>query len=104
MRQRARPSAPDHALSVLTRATSAWIVEKTARSTLPTGMPEDQHCRAHQAVRDRNHRITARRRDELGLKVWWRGQHAADDDATAYHDGATQVRRAYSRNEVRERR
>ena len=51
-------------------------------------MPQNQHCRTHQAVRNRNHRIAARRGNKLGLEAGWRSQHAADDDAAAYHDRA----------------
>ena len=71
---------------------------------VPACMPEYQHCRTHQAVRDRNDGIPACRRDQLGPEARWRGQHAADDDAATHDNGTRQIRRAYGRKEVRERR
>ena len=55
---------------------------------LETRMPQNQLCRTDQAVRDRNDAIAARRGNKLGLEAGWRSQHAADDDAAAYHDRA----------------
>jgi hypothetical protein len=34
-------------------------------------MPQNQYCRTHQAVRNRNHRIAARRGNKLGLEAPW---------------------------------
>ena len=69
-----------------------------------SGMPQDEHSRADQAVRNRNHGIAVRRRRHLGLEARRRSQHAADDDAPAYDDRAMQIRRPYGRKQVRERR
>ena len=52
---------------------------------LDSGVPQNQHCRAHQAVRNRNHGDRCPPGDKLGLEAGWRSQHAADDDAAAYH-------------------
>ena len=67
-------------------------------------MPEDQYDRTHQTVRNRNDGIPACGRDQLSPKAGWRGQHAADDDAATHHNRTRQVRRAYGRKKVRERR
>jgi len=77
MRTRRRSYARDLCLD----ATEEGLVN------VSTGMPEDQHCRTHQAVRDRNHGIPTRGRNKFGLEAGWRGQYAADDDAAADHDG-----------------
>ena len=58
---------------------------------LDSGMPQHQHCRTDQAVRDRNDGI-APPENKLGLEAGRRSQHAADDDAAAYHDRAWQIR------------
>ena len=46
----------------------------------PPGRPKPESC-------DRS-----RQGNKLGLEAGWRSQHAADDDAAAYHDRAQQIR------------
>ena len=66
---------------------------------LESRMPQNQYCRAHQAVRNRNH-VIRHEGNKLGLEAGWRSQHAVDDDAAAYHDRAWQIRRPHGSKQV----
>ena len=67
-------------------------------------MAKNQHCRTHQAVRNRNDMITGHQWDELGPKAERRSQQATDQDTAAYYDRAWQIGRPYGRKQVCERR
>ena len=67
------------------------------------GISQGQYRRTDQAVRDRNHRLPARRQNELSLQAGWRVQEPANENAATHHDRAWQVDRPYGRKQVRQR-
>src|SRR5215211_2704111 len=69
------------------RDLSLDLVEERLVNVVPCPS-QSQHCRAHQAVRDRNHWLARHEGDKLGFEAGWSSQHAADNDAAADHDRA----------------